>query len=930
MDKQDMKKVITAIVIVCSTLTLFAQSTENLENSKDAKELPPAGYWQLYKTSIFSNYKVGINTTRITEELTVDGDFLFRGDGNYEIFSDVNSGNMFIQGIGQPFTGGYLFASLDGTSIGGLYTFGDLNGFQHYFIGTGYDNQLLKVFPNGDAEVKEKLKANTIEAANASVGDIVNNRTQNAQFSIFQNTSINEISVTNDENLSQNGFMILSDAVDEHDLIMASGVDDASNTGYFQSYRMWGDWQPISLNPRGGNVGIGTTSPSSRLEVAGKITATTLDAENIVGNDFSYLKLENEFGNLFFKNGSFAVGGVKPDHMQFGKSTIFHESDVDNFLVAPGGTQHGLVIYGSNPNQTDPNNPDPSIKNQILALGVDSDSEVSYLQSYKMWGAWHDITLNPKGGNVGIGITNPTTKLHVDGNVTATKYYGDGSELDGIAGLWNESSDGYNLNGNSVSIGEIVTNRVQNAQMTIFQNTSINEISVTNDENLSQNGFMILSDAVDEHDLIMASGVDDASNTGYFQSYRMWGDWQPISLNPKGGNVGIGITNPTTKLHVDGNVTATKYYGDGSELDGIAGLWNESSDGYNLNGNSVSIGEIVTNRVQNAQMTIFQNTSINEISVTNDENLSQNGFMILSDAADEHDLIMASGVDDASNTGYFQSYRMWGDWQPISLNPRGGNVGIGTTTPSSKLEVAGKITATTLDAENIVGNDFSYLTLENESGDLFFKNGNFAVGGVKPYHMQFGKSTIFHESDVDNILVTPDGTQHGLVIYGSNPNQTDPNNPDPSIKNQILAFGVDSESEVAYIQSFKMWGDKKTLTLNPEGGAVEIGGEVNSSLYVHGKIWAKEIEVVENVVRADYVFEEDYKLRTLEEVEQFIKTNKHLPNVPSAAEFKENGYKVGDMDNMLLEKVEELTLYIIAQEKRIQKLEEENNKLKGE
>ncbi|MCZ2224132.1 MAG: hypothetical protein LC122_10950, partial [Chitinophagales bacterium] len=72
---------------------------------------------------------------------------------------------------------------------------------------------------------------------------------------------------------------------------------------------------------------------------------------------------------------------------------------------------------------------------------------------------------------------------------------------------------------------------------------------------------------------------------------------------------------------------------------------------------------------------------------------------------------------------------------------------------------------------------------------------------------------------------------------------------------------------------------------------------------------------------ADYVFEDDYQLKPLSEVEQFIKTHKHLPNIPSSKEVKNNGVNLVEMNNKLLEKTEELTLYIIEQNK-------ENDKLK--
>lgn len=90
-------------------------------------------------------------------------------------------------------------------------------------------------------------------------------------------------------------------------------------------------------------------------------------------------------------------------------------------------------------------------------------------------------------------------------------------------------------------------------------------------------------------------------------------------------------------------------------------------------------------------------------------------------------------------------------------------------------------------------------------------------------------------------------------------------------------------------------------------------------LAVAGKIIATELTIVDNVPSSDYVFSEEYNLRTLAEVEDYVWKNRHLPEVPSAREFKENGYQVGTMDDLLLRKVEELTLYLIAQQKLLEK-----------
>lgn len=86
--------------------------------------------------------------------------------------------------------------------------------------------------------------------------------------------------------------------------------------------------------------------------------------------------------------------------------------------------------------------------------------------------------------------------------------------------------------------------------------------------------------------------------------------------------------------------------------------------------------------------------------------------------------------------------------------------------------------------------------------------------------------------------------------------------------------------------------------------------------------------MIADVPDADYVFDTDYKLATLSELESFVKENKHLPNIPSAEQFKKDGYKVGEMDEMLLRKVEELTLYVIEQQKTINNLKSELEGLK--
>ncbi|QLE02503.1 fibronectin type III domain-containing protein [Galbibacter sp. BG1] len=99
-------------------------------------------------------------------------------------------------------------------------------------------------------------------------------------------------------------------------------------------------------------------------------------------------------------------------------------------------------------------------------------------------------------------------------------------------------------------------------------------------------------------------------------------------------------------------------------------------------------------------------------------------------------------------------------------------------------------------------------------------------------------------------------------------------------------------------------------------------------LAVAGNIVAEEVRVALQGNWPDYVFENSYNLPSLEEVENHIKKNKHLIDIPRANSVEKDGILLGNMDAMLLRKIEELTLYTIQQEKKIKKLEEENCKIK--
>ncbi len=117
-----------------------------------------------------------------------------------------------------------------------------------------------------------------------------------------------------------------------------------------------------------------------------------------------------------------------------------------------------------------------------------------------------------------------------------------------------------------------------------------------------------------------------------------------------------------------------------------------------------------------------------------------------------------------------------------------------------------------------------------------------------------------------------------------------------------------------------VWNPSDTNYYN--SASVQIGNAPgNALLTVDGKIHANELIVKVNDPVPDYVFDDTYNLRTLKEVERYISENNHLPEIPSAGEIQRDNIDIAKMNMLLLKKVEELTLYLIQNEKRIKELE---------
>ncbi|PWL29973.1 hypothetical protein [uncultured Roseivirga sp.] len=240
-----------------------------------------------------------------------------------------------------------------------------------------------------------------------------------------------------------------------------------------------------------------------------------------------------------------------------------------------------------------------------------------------------------------------------------------------------------------------------------------------------------------------------------------------------------------------------------------------------------------------------------------------------------------------------------------------GNLGIGTTSPSAHLEIK-KASSSAYDI-------------------LRFTDGNYNLGSIKNLSSTDGYGLFISGRTEGGSLPVP------ALTFAGYANDVSPDH-DYDAAVTVRAFDISDGSKLNYMPVFRVMNSSTDIHLSIEAsGHVGIGTtSPTEKLSVDGTVLAKKVRVSTTPGDwPDYVFSPNFKLRSLQELEAFIKVNQHLPEVPSAQEVETNGLDLGDMDATLLKKVEELTLYLIEQNKRLhtsdsryQKLEDENSNLK--
>ncbi|MBO7505981.1 MAG: hypothetical protein J6T67_01185, partial [Paludibacteraceae bacterium] len=244
------------------------------------------------------------------------------------------------------------------------------------------------------------------------------------------------------------------------------------------------------------------------------------------------------------------------------------------------------------------------------------------------------------------------------------------------------------------------------------------------------------------------------------------------------------------------------------------------------------------------------------------------------------------------------------------------NVAIGitptSTTANYKLYVKG---ATYLNGAVTVNSTAKVNSSLTVSGTTTM-NGNLICKGTDNRFNKWLRVYATDEAGKVNLLISKDNSvTEGMNITSSGKN----NYADLSISAMNFSFITNGNAKIMTMKK----NNVNMLANLDVTGKITCHNEIEvAEVLKANQIKAQDINVELNNA-ADYVFEENYNLRPLSEVESYVKENKHLPGVPSAAEISENGMSVSQMSNLLLEKVEELTLHMIE-------LEKENKALKAE
>ncbi|NOU15933.1 MAG: hypothetical protein HOO91_00040 [Bacteroidales bacterium] len=322
-------------------------------------------------------------------------------------------------------------------------------------------------------------------------------------------------------------------------------------------------------------------------------------------------------------------------------------------------------------------------------------------------------------------------------------------------------------------------------------------------------------------------------------------------------------------------------------------------------------------------------------------------FGLFSGVSSDGHVWMQVGRNDALTNTY-----------PLTLQTQGGNVGIGTTNPQGRLQINSirPILFNYNGSAGVYGSEIGFNAVLNTSvtpnqfkklggtsqqggaaivvdnwGSMYFQTYN--AGTDNESTINYNPQIAFlNNGNVGIGTTTPSeklAVNGGVSIEGTNSTSSvNGFNNALQLKNSsgaAIVFNPGQSTELMF--GFHTDGNFYWGTGQNAGNSYCMFLSKTGNLGITGKLTTSEVNVKIGGW-ADFVFHPTYKLRTLGEVEQFIKANNHLPEIPTESEVKQNGIGLGEMNAKLLQKIEELTLYMIEQNNKMDQQQKQINELK--
>ncbi|MBL0342654.1 MAG: hypothetical protein IPP71_18255 [Bacteroidetes bacterium] len=355
-----------------------------------------------------------------------------------------------------------------------------------------------------------------------------------------------------------------------------------------------------------------------------------------------------------------------------------------------------------------------------------------------------------------------------------------------------------------------------------------------------------------------------------------------------GIDFGIGTYSPREKLEVKGTVLVTSW---DNSLNNMSDYLQLKHDGVNARIESFGTGDLLLNN-------------------GNPRNVKVN-------------LGNGSGYFETGNNTY--------------LATESGNVGIGISTPNYKLDVNGNINYTGELYKN--GTLISDAFWSTTTTGINFGLGNVGVGTSNPI-----EKFQVNEGAISAVIGSAEGQglDYGTCYFGMNAIRTGMNSwissTDGIHNGGTILFGsISGDFNIATIPSCEpncntdliydnnFIQDNTSFKIRASDGHISMGGNPHNDykLNVCGGIITNKVRVP--AIWCDYVFEKGYELMSIDNLRQFVETNKRLPEIPSQKEIESNGVDVGSMLTLHMKKIEELTLYVLELEKRINELKNISN-----